>query len=113
MNRRPCFVACLESEAGYLRCLDLLGLDQVLDLSNGRDEDLALELLVGDALLDVGEHGVDELLLLGLTGLSLVADPRVEDRLDVGRDRSLLLEDKGLVLELGSLLWAQISAWCV
>ena len=83
---------------------DRLRLDELLNFGNAREEDVALELLVGELLLDVGEDGLDEVALLLLAELGLVADVRVEDRLDLGGDRSLLLQAEGLVLELGGLL---------
>lgn len=104
--------------------LDRLGLDEVcahhqpssqipqerdqltLNLRNGRKKDLTLELLVGQLLLHGREDRLDELALLRLADLSLVADPRVEDRLDFGRDGRLLAEGEGLVLEGGGLLRA-------
>lgn len=83
---------------------DRLRLDELLNLGNTREEDVALELLVGELLLDVGEDGLDEVALLLLAELGLVADVRVEDRLDLGGDRGLLLQAERLVLELGGLL---------
>lgn len=77
---------------------------RTLDLGNRRQEDVALELLVAKLLLDVAEDGRDEVALLLLAELRLVADVRVEDRLDLGRDGRLLLEAERLVLELGGLL---------
>jgi hypothetical protein len=78
-----------------------------LNLSNAAQKDVTLELLVTKLLLDVGKNSLDEVDLLLLTELSLVADVRVEDRLDLGGDGSGLLELEGLVLELGGLL----SVW--
>lgn len=80
------------------------GKQLTLNLCDTRQEDVTLELLVAELLLHVGEHGLDQLALLGLTDLSLVTDVRVEDGLDVGNERGLLLQGESLVLELGSLL---------
>lgn len=63
-----------------------------------------MQLLVAELLLDRREDRLDEVFLFLLANLSLVADPRVENRLDVGRDGSLLTELEGLVLELSGLL---------
>lgn len=84
--------------------LDLASLSKRLNLRYRGEEDVALELLVRELLLDVAEDGRDEVALLLLTELGLVADVRVEDRLDLGGDRGLLLQAEGLVLELGGLL---------
>lgn len=86
------------------RSLDLASLSKRLNLRHRGEEDVALELLVRKLLLDVAEDGRDEVALLLLAELGLVADVRVEDRLDLGGDRGLLLQAEGLVLELGGLL---------
>ena len=59
---------------------------------------------VVELLLNLGDDGLGKLLLLPLLDLALVADPRVEDRLGLGGDGSLLLKLKSLGLELGGLL---------
>lgn len=85
-------------------CLDLLGLGERLDLGEGLLEEGLLGRGLGDLGGDVGGDGLVERLLLGLTLLLLVADPRVEDGLDLGLDGGLLLEEEVLVLDLVGLL---------
>ena len=85
-------------------CLDLLGLGERLDLGEGLLEESLLGGGLGDLRRDVGGDGLVESLLLGLTLLLLVADPRVEDGLDLGLDGGLLLEEEVLVLDLVGLL---------
>lgn len=85
-------------------CLDLLGLGERLDLGEGLLEESLLGGGLGDLRRDVGGDGLVESLLLGLTLLLLVADPRVEDGLNLGLDGGLLLEEEVLVLDLVSLL---------
>lgn len=84
--------------------LDLLALSKRLDLG----ESLLEEGLLGGGLADLGgdvlSDRLEESLLLGLTLLLLVADPRVEDGLDLGLDGRLLLEEEVLVLNLVGLL---------
>lgn len=54
--------------------------------------------------MDLGDDGGGELLLLALLDLAFVADPGVEDGLGFSGDGRLLLELKGLGLELGGFL---------
>ena len=75
-----------------------------LNFSNSGEEDILLQLLVTELLLNGRENRLDEVLLFLLTNLSLVTNPGVEDRLDVGRDGSLLTMLEGLVFELSGLL---------
>lgn len=75
-----------------------------LNLCNTRKKDVTLELLVTELLLNVGEHSLDQLALLSLAYLSLVADVRVEDGLDISDKCCLLLEGECLVFKLGGLL---------
>lgn len=85
-------------------CLDLLGLGERLDLGEGLLEEGLLGRGLGDLGGDVGGDSLEESELLGLTLLLLVADPRVEDGLDLGLDGGLLLEEEVLVLNLVGLL---------
>lgn len=78
--------------------------EDLLDVGNGLVEDLLLELGVLNLLVDLGNDGLGELALLALADLTLVADPRVKDRAGLGGKVNLLLELKGLGLELNSLL---------
>ncbi len=89
---------------GATLCPVALRVQLTLDLSNRGEEDVLLELLVSELSLDVLKDGGDELGLLGLAHLGLVADPGVEDRLDLGGEGDLLLERERLVLELSGLL---------
>jgi len=84
--------------------LNGLGLDESLNLSNCRGEELLLGGGVLERGVDLGNDGFCELGLLALLDGLLVADPGVKDRLDLGGDGDLLLLDEGLGLELGSLL---------
>ena len=70
-----------------------------LNVGNALLEDLLEGLGVLELLLDLGDDGGGELLLLALLDLALVADPGVEDGLGLGGDGRLLLEVKGLGLE--------------
>ena len=79
---------------------------RTLDLSNSGGEDILLSLVVTEALEDGVDDGLDELGLLALLRLLLEADPRVEDRLDLGGEGDLLALDKRLGLELCGLLLA-------
>lgn len=67
-------------------------------------QELLLESGLGQLGLDTSLDGLDQVELLRLSLLLLVSDPRVEDLLELGLDRVLLLESKVLVLELGDLL---------
>ncbi len=51
-------------------------------------------------LLDLGDNGVGQFLLLALLDLALVPDPGVENSLGLGGKGSPLLELKSLGLEL-------------
>jgi hypothetical protein len=66
------------------------------------------KLLLGSLVLEVGKDLVDdsfcELSLLALLHLLFVADPAVEDGLDLRSDGNLLLLNEGLGLELGGFL---------
>ena len=75
-----------------------------LNVSDALVKDLLEGLGVVELLLNLGDDGLGKLLLLPLLDLALVADPRVEDRLGLGGDGSLLLELESLGLELGGLL---------
>ena len=78
---------------------------RTLNVSDTLVKNLLEGLGVGVILLNLGNDGLGKLALLPLLDLALVADPRVEHRLGLGGNGSLLLELKGLGLELGSLLW--------
>lgn len=84
--------------------LDALGLGDRLDLAEGLLEERLLESRLGELLVDVLGDGLDEGGLLGLALLLLVADPRVEDRLELGLDGVLLGEEEVLVLNLVGVL---------
>ena len=75
-----------------------------LNVSDALVKDLLEGLGVVELLLNLGDDGLGKLLLLPLLDLALVADPRVEDRLGLGGDGSLLLELESLSLKLGGLL---------
>lgn len=84
--------------------LDLSLGDNAVDVSDSLVEDLLEGLGVLELLVDLGDDGVGELLLLaGLDG-TLVADPRVEDGLGLVGEVDLLLELVSLGLELGGFL---------
>lgn len=84
--------------------LDGLGLDKVLDLSNGVVEDLLLQLVVLERVLHLPDHAGGKLTLLLLTLAGLEANPRVKHRLDLSGERCLLSELKDLLLGLCGLL---------
>ena len=92
----------------FLSDLGLVG-GNLLDLADGLVEDLGLELGVQEIGLDLLDHVSGQLGLLALTDGGLVADPGVEDRLDLGGHGGLLLELKGLSLELGGLLGKSVE----
>lgn len=75
-----------------------------LDLDDALLEDVLEVLGVLELLLDLGDDGGGELPLLSLLDLTLVADPGLQDGLGLGGNGSLLLELKGLGLELGGFL---------
>jgi hypothetical protein len=83
-----------------------------LDFSDSGKEDILLQLLVTELLLNGRENRLDEVLLFLLTNLSLVTNPRVENRFDVGRDSSLLTKLEGLVFELSGLLLDREGVCC-
>jgi len=86
--------------------------DDAVDVGNGLVEDLLEDLGVLELLVDLGDDGVGELLLLaGLDG-TLVADPGVEDGLCLVGEVDLLLELVGLGLELGGFLLLRVVS-CV
>lgn len=74
-----------------------------LDVGDSLVEDLLLDLGVLEVLVDLLDQVGSQLLLLALAEVSLVADPRVKGALDLGGNGNLLLQLKGLGLELGSL----------
>ena len=80
-----------------------------LNFSNALLQNLLEGLGVLELLGDLGDDGLGELPLLALLDLALVPDPRVQDGLGLGGDGSLLLELKGLGLELGGFLSSPVS----
>lgn len=77
---------------------------RTLNVSDALLQNLLQDLGVLELLLDLGDDGSSQLLLLSLLDLALVADPGVEDSLGLGSQGSLLLELESLSLKLGSLL---------
>lgn len=77
---------------------------RTLHVRNGALEDLLLHLVVSQALGDLADDSLGEQVLLSLALLGLVADPRVEDLLDLGSDGGALLELEGVLLGLDGLL---------
>lgn len=77
---------------------------RTLDVSNALLQDLLESLGVLKLLLDLGDDGSSQLLLLALLDLAFVADPRVENGLGLSGEGSLLLELKSLGLKLGGFL---------
>ena len=75
-----------------------------LDLGNSARENVLLRLFVLDGLQHVLDDGFREGGLLALLGLLLVADPRVQNGLELGSQSNLLLEDERFGLELGGFL---------
>ena len=79
-----------------------------LDLDNSACKDVLLCLFVLNCL----QHGLDnrfrEGSLFVLLGLLLIADPRVQNGLELGSQSHLLLEDERLSLEFGGFL----EGWC-
>lgn len=75
-------------------------------------KNLLLGLLVLQAVEDLLLNRADELLLLALALLSLVADPAVESGLDLGGEVSLLAVYKSVVLELGGFLRGRLQRPC-
>lgn len=78
--------------------------NDALDVSNALVEDLLQDLGVLKLLLDLGDNGVGQLLLLADLDLALVADPGVKNRLGLVGEVGLLLHLVGLSLELGGFL---------
>lgn len=85
-------------------------LKHTLNIGNALLQNLLQDLGVLQLLLDLGNDGSGELLLLALLNLALVADPGLENRLGLGGQGSLLLELVGLSLELGGFLRSPMSA---
>jgi hypothetical protein len=77
---------------------------RTLNVSDALLQNLLQDLGVLELLLDLGDDGSSQLLLLSLLNLALVADPGVEDSLGLSSQGSLLLELESLSLKLGSLL---------
>lgn len=81
-----------------------------LNVSNGLLEDLLEDLGVLELLLNLGDNGLGELLLLALLDLRLVANPGVEDSLGLSGESGALLELIGLSLKLGGFLEAMSAS---
>jgi hypothetical protein len=75
-----------------------------LNVGNGLLQDLAQNPGVLQLLLDPGNQSIGQLLLLALLDLSLIPNPRVENRLGLMDELSALLQLVGFGLVLGSLL---------
>lgn len=73
--------------------------ERTLDISHALRQDLLQDLGVLQLLLDLGDDGIGQLLLLALLDLALVADPGVQDGLGLGSQGGLLLQLIGLGLE--------------
>lgn len=84
---------------------------RTLDISYALLQNLLQNLGVLELLLDLGDDGGGQLLLLALLDLALVADPGVEDGLGLGSQGGLLLELESLSLKLGSLLYSGSTSW--
>lgn len=78
--------------------------ERTLDISHALRQDLLQDLGVLQLLLDLGNDGISQLLLLALLDLALVTDPRVQDGLGLGGQGCLLLQLVGLGLEPCGLL---------
>lgn len=78
--------------------------ERTLDISHALRQDLLQDLGVLQLLLDLGNDGISQLLLLALLYLALVTDPRVQDGLGLGGQGCLLLQLVGLSLEPCGLL---------
>jgi hypothetical protein len=81
-----------------------LGRDNLLNIRNALLKDLLQNLGVLELLLDLGNNGRGELLLLALLNLALVTHPGLKDRLGLSGDGGLLLELESLGLKLGGFL---------
>lgn len=77
---------------------------RTLDVSHALRQNLLQDLGVLQLLLDLGNDGISQLLLLALLDLALVTDPGVQDCLGLGGQGGLLLQLVGLSLEPRSLL---------
>ena len=77
---------------------------RTLNVGDALLQNLLQDLGVLEFLLDLGDDGGGQLLLLALLDLALVAGPGVEDSLGLGGEGRLLLELKGLGLEFGGFL---------
>ena len=75
-----------------------------LNLGNSACKDVLLRLFVLDRLQHVLNDGFREGSLFVLLGLLFVADPGVQDGLELGSQSNLLLEDERLGLEFGGFL---------
>ncbi|KAI9171288.1 nucleolar complex protein [Paramyrothecium foliicola] len=75
-----------------------------LDIGNALLQDLLQDLGVLQLLLDLGNNGSSELLLLALLNLTLVANPGIEDGLGLSGQSSLLFQLECLSLKLGGFL---------
>lgn len=84
--------------------LDLLRLGKRLNLDKGLLEERLLGRGLGDLGGDVGGDSLVQSVLLGLALLLLVANPRVEDGLELRLDGRLLLKQEVLVLKVVGLL---------
>lgn len=73
--------------------------ERTLDISHALRQDLLQDLGVLQLLLDLGNDGIRQLLLLALLDLALVTDPRVQDGLGLGSQGGLLLQLICLSLE--------------
>lgn len=80
---------------------------RTLDISHALRQDLLQDLGVLQLLLDLGDDGIGQLLLLALLDLALITDPGVQDGLGLGSQGGLLLQLIGLSLELGGFLWGR------
>lgn len=83
-------------------------MERTLDVSNALLQDLLQGLGVLKLLLDLGDDGLGQLLLLTLLNLAFIADPRVKNGLGLGSEGSLLLELKSLGLKLGGFLYWEL-----
>lgn len=81
--------------------------ERTLDISDALRQDLLQDLWVLQLLLDLGDDGISQLLLLALLDLALVTDPGVQDGLGLGSQGGLLLQLVGLSLEPRGFLWGR------
>lgn len=82
---------------------------RTFDISHALRQDLLQDLGVLQLLLDLGNDGIGQLLLLALLDLTLVTNPRVQDGLGLGSQSGLLLQLVSFGLELRGFLqqWSQ------